>query len=84
MSQLCVLTHPSQCYWTVWVYLYLTMIYTVILRTLNLFGSHQEYVALLLIHVQASLAKIISLFTTVSVLSDACKPIIDNRLGSDQ
>ena len=60
------------------------MIYTVILRTLNLFRSHQEYVALLLIHVQASLAKIISLFTAVAVLSDAREPIIDNRLGSDQ
>ena len=33
---------------------------------------------------QASVAKIICLFTAVAVLSDARKPVIKNRLGSDQ
>ena len=59
------------------------MIYTVILKTLNLFGSHLEYDTLLLVdlvHVQGSVAKIICLFTAVAFLSDACKPVIKNRL----
>ena len=59
------------------------MIYTVILKTLNIFGSHQLRIRYV-VYVQSSLAKIICLFTAVAVLSDARKPVIKNRLGSDQ
>ena len=37
-----------------------------------------------LVHVEASVAKIICLFTAVAVLSEGRKPVIKNRLGSDQ
>ena len=46
--------------------------------------SHQKHDTLLLVHMQASLAKIICLFTAVAVLSNARKPVIDNRLATDQ
>ena len=46
--------------------------------------SHEKYDTLLLVHMQASLAKIICLFTAVAVLSKARKPVIDNRLAIDQ
>ena len=50
-------------------------------------GSSPEYDTLLLVdlvHVQASVAQIICLFTAVAVFSEARKPVVKNRLGSDQ